>query len=274
MSYSPARYCCLIALALIFFVCCILRADAPTLKTLQFARIRRAQLQTMFGVYGPPAAVSFGPGGVMLWCARDSKQFSPIGLYSNFALAGDFEITLTYNVSPPRGSARGVSGRAGLALDAEHPVWHTSIEWGSFDGRGLGYALSNTKADEQAAEEDKLRFVPSRANKGRIGLRRHGEEIVFLAAPNNAAPLSELERMPFTSGAIRTVRFFANVDPSGREFRATLSNIELHADEITGGVPADAGTTGRWWWLAVIPLLVVTVGIVWLRRRRVLAEVD
>jgi hypothetical protein len=228
-----------------------------------------SELRARFGSYGhrPRQSIFQEPSGFRF---RLPEQGVPqTGLYSYFALAGDCEVTLSYellNVPLPRG---GYGSGVGLAFDLAgdgRGVIQRLIR----PGEGNGYVLQIVPGEHDRDRKEVDRFVPAETTHGRIGLRRVKNELIFLKADTSDSSLQEIDRLPFTERTIRAVRVFADPGGSPTALDVRVSAIEIHAAEIASGVPRSEETGWSWGWLW--PLVVAVGGTllfwVWRAQRR------
>lgn len=110
-------------------------------------------------------------------------------------------------------------------------------------------------------------MVPTKARQGRIGLRRVGKELIFLAADKPTDDLDEIGRLPFTERTVQAVRLFADPGGSPTVVDVRLRQITVRAEETTGGMPKSEVRASHWWWLLLaLPVVAAALGF-WLWRR-------
>jgi hypothetical protein len=210
-------------------------------------------LPTKFERYGSPSrdAVGAESEGLRIWLPERVDGLGQTGLYSYFALAGDCEVIIGYEVLDVKTPKSGYGCGVGLAFDLASGGGRGDIQRVIRVGKESGFALHS---DVAAKKKDADLFVPDTATKGRIGLRRVKKELIFLAG-DEAGDLREIKRLPFTDATIRTVRLFADQGGSPTTVDVLIRQIEIRAEEITGGVAkVDARTSAWWWLLSLIPL--------------------
>ncbi len=205
-----------------------------------------AAYRTRFGMYGHMPQSHIGteqfaglrfrlPGGV--------PEITQTGIYSYFELSGDCEVILTYellNVAPPRG---GYGSGLGLAFDAGEGVGRGAIQRFLRAGEGEGYLLQAVPEGSRGEVTALERFVLATAKRGRMGLRREGKELVFLAADGPNAALEEVDRVPFSTGTIRAVRVFADTGGSPTALDVRVRDLQVRAEQIAAGAPPRQGTS-------------------------------
>lgn len=235
-----------------------LRVDASTIR----------MLRTRFATYG------HRPGQTILVEAKGLRFRLPdggvpqTGVYSTFALAGDCEVTLTYDLlrlPPPRG---GYGSGVGLAFDAGERIGRGSIQRVSRRAEGSGCVLQTAPGASGGEMKEVDRFVPTASRRGRIGLRRVKNQLIFLRADAPTDPLTEVERLPFTDRPIRTVRVFADPGGSPTALDVRVSQIEIRAEEIASGVPRSEQRAGGWGWLGAVMLVAGGALVYWIWRTR------
>src|SRR6185437_7201382 len=232
-----------------------------------------AVLRARFGTYGyqPRQAIFLEASGLRLRLPAGGSAIPQTGLYSYFALAGDCEVALTYellNVPPPR---TGYGSGVGLAFDVEGGAGRGVIQRVFRPGAGDGCVLQTAPGESGTGMKDVDRFVPAASRRGRLGLRRVKNELIFLLADTPDDPLKEIERLPFTDRTIRAMRVFADPGGSSTAVDVRVRQIDIRAEEIAGGVPRTEPKQWSWAWLW---LLVPAIGGVfvfrtWRARRRV-----
>jgi hypothetical protein len=204
--------------------------------------------ESHFGRYGHLAeqTVTRGPGTVRFMFPAQRKGLGPAGLYSYFALAGDFEVSVTYELPS---LARPKSGRGvcvGLTVDTEGSGGSVSFVRGHWPDRGSGYALiRRQKASDGLTQE--MSFLPSEARRGRLVLRREKGEVVTLMK-EATGDAQELGRVPFTDGTVRKTLLYADPGNAPVALDARLTDLVVRGEEITGGIPARDARAWRGWW--------------------------
>jgi hypothetical protein len=229
-------------------------AVAEMKDELKLAPANQRQLGTKFGTYGykPAKSIYSEVSGFRFWLPADVAGIPQTGVYSLFTLAGECEVSSTYELltlQPPRG---GYGSGVGLAFDIGDDEGRGSIQRVIKTPEGSGYALQAGFAISGGKGQEEYRFVKTESKRGRIALRRTKKELIFLASDSPTGSLQEIDRLPFTDTAIRAVRFFADPGGSATAVDARLRDIEMRAEEITGDIPrSEATTSSGWMWLAV-----------------------
>ena len=218
---------------------------------------KRGVLRTRFATYGywPRQAILLDVSGLRLRLPGGVAGVPQTGLYSLFALAGDCEATLTYELldaPPPQG---GYGSGVGLAFDLGEGSGRGAIQRVIRKAEGSGYVLQTVPGSSGSGIKEVDKFIPIHSKRGRIGLRRIKNELIFLSANAPADPLQEIERLPFSDQTIRTVRVFADPGGSPTALDVRVNPIEIRAEEIASGIPqhAQRGWGWRWLWV-VVPL--------------------
>jgi len=220
--------------------------------------------RNMFGTYGyrPQQSVLTEAGGFRFWLPAGMDGVTQTGVYSYFVFAGDFEVTCSYeflNVqSPKTGRGNGV----GLAVDVGDEGGRAVLQRLETPFDGSGYSLFSWLGEGGERTAGQYHFVPTSSKGGRMGLRRLSKDLIFLAPDTPGEPLHEIGRHTFTKETIRTVQFFADPGGSPMAVHARLRDIEVQAEEITGGVP-QRDAAANWWWLWLLFPASSAVLLVW-----------
>jgi hypothetical protein len=264
MNRSP----CLAVAVAVAGLCAVppARADGTT-AALDGAASPRL-LETHFGPYGHLPARSVGREGrwVRLRLPPHPNGVIQAGLYSYFALAGDFEFSAAYELlalPPPKGG-NGVT--VGIAADTEGAGGNVSLVRGCLPGHGHGYAVIRGLAAEGGMHFE-TSFYPTAAKRGRLVLRREKSDVAFLVADGWGESPREICRLPFTDGTVAKVRLYADSGGSPTAADARLGDTVIRAEEITGGTPQREGPRLLWYVVASAGLAAAALSAIAVRRR-------
>jgi hypothetical protein len=205
-------------------------------------------LDQSFGRYGtrPAASISREAYGVRFRVSPQARGAGEIGLYSYFALAGDFEVEVSYElIAPLRKGGREAS--FGVVVDTEGPDGSLALARGHSSSDGSGYVVTRAWPSH-TGKRSETNHHPTQSRRGRLCLQRQGADVLCLVADGPRDPFHEIGRVAFTDGTVRKVRFFA--DPAGTAVvDGRLAAIRVRAEEITGGIPAREASRWVGWWL-------------------------
>lgn len=232
-------------------------------------------LQVKFGVYDPKPTLPYqslylDEGGYRLFFQEGTPHVGQSGLYSLFALAGNCEVTLIYelyNLQPPKS---GPGSGVGLCFETEKNRIEGTLMRLITPDQGSGYLcrVDFTKSKEKGKGKDDKFFKESEAKSGKMGLRRLKKELIFLTADSLDEELQEIKRLPFTDETIRPMRFFYDPGGSPTAIDARLIEIDIKSEELTGGASQLVRPEPtRWPWLFV-PVAGLVLFWLWRRRRR------
>jgi hypothetical protein len=242
-------------------------ADGPAAE-LKFGPNPRL-FDTHFSYYAadPARSLMREARGVRFRLPSPAGGLGEAGWYSYFALAGDFEVLVTYEliaVPPPSG---GFGATVGISLDTEGPAGSVALAVGCLPEQGRRCVVTRgLPADSGLAYENT--DYPASSDNGLLVLRRRKADLICLIADEPAAEPVELCRLPFTDGTVRKLRLFADPGGSPSGLDARLSDLVVRAEEITAGIPQrEHGHTQ--WWIALGTIAALgTFSVVVLRRRR------
>ncbi len=218
-------------------------------------------LKSHFGRYpSDNKAIQVEPQGLRCYLSTSTKKPEQTGLYSFFAVAGDFEISATYEWTPVLVPKDGYGVSCGIGIDTDTRTVH--LARGNFPGNGSGYVVTRTEmvAGKKVYKNDEP--IKTQAKTGRLVLRRERTELICLTA-DGAADLTEQCRIPFTAETVRKVRFFADPGNAPTNLDARLTKIHLRAEEITTNIPLSEAS-GWGWWLTGAALVLVAAAAAWL----------
>jgi hypothetical protein len=261
------------------------QAAGPLKETLKIDASTTKALAQRFGFYGykGEGAITGEAAGFRFGLPEGVEGIQQTGIYSHFAVAGDCEISFSYELVPDLPvPTKGYGISVGLSLDAADGA-KGSIQRVHRIGQGNNYLLNtsppraNTKANTKAKSEEVLE--PTSANWGRITVKRVKKELIVQVSHDPAETPKEFKPLPFTDANIRPVRFF--VDPGGsptepaalpRPVEVRLWDIEVRAEEITGGVSQLEKPGFSWWPIAFLVVACSLLFWYWHARKRRLAE--
>ena len=244
--------------------------DAKPVTTLDISANPKLY-STHFGRFGPRATRVVIPerdGGIRLYLPADPKGAKQTGMYSYFALAGDFEVSANYAVIDVPMPTKGYGAGFGLAVDTGGPEGDVTVRRGQWIGEGDGVqVVRGQKIDGEMKYETK--FFPTTAKQGRFVLRREKDEVVVLAAANPTSEPTELHRVPFTETTVRSFRVFADSGGSPTIVHGRITALTATAGEITGGIPEHDRDKFPVWGIVVSVVLATLLGLlVWYGVRR------
>jgi hypothetical protein len=229
------------------------------------------RLDSHFGRYpSPPAAqrIYREGSGIRFVFPAIIQSIPQYGLYSYFSVAGDFEIVANYEIQSLTKPTNGYGVSYGIAVDTEGPNESVALARGESAGKDGGYVVTRGKNVDGKTEYEST-WYPSKAKTGRLLLRREKKDVVCLVADNPQEEPRELVRLPFTNATIRKVRLFADLGGSHTSLDARLTDLQVHAIEIAGGLTkyTPPREWGWWWWAGLGSLGVVAAGLVGFRFR-------
>lgn len=220
------------------------------------------------GRYGryPTRVVLPDPAGVRLRLPAENGGAKQTGLYSYFALSGDCEVSVDYEVLsiPPPKSGYGAG--LGLVFDTKGPAGEVMVRRGTWvekeGGSGVQFATIVPQPGGEAKFESQ--FYPSSAKRGKLMLRREKKEVIAFVADDWKGELLERGRFPFGTGTVREFRITADCGGSPTPVEARVLNLRVRGEELTGGIPErDQQSTPRWVYAASALLAALVVGAAW-----------
>jgi hypothetical protein len=207
------------------------------------------RLRSFFRDYGPDAVrrLTRDTQGIHFCLSDAARDSGQVGLFSYFALAGDFEVTATFELLSAPAPRKGYGTSCGIALDADgHTV---SLVRGQQVGKRPGYLANEGRLLEGSMKYTDLEYQPTTITRGRLILRREGTSLICLVSAKPATDPEELCRVEFP-GIIRKVRLFADPGGSPNVLDARLTKVRIQAEDIITDVLERAPGTSIGWWLA------------------------
>jgi len=219
---------------------------------------------THFARYGPAQVKGIvrEPNGIRI--RLPATKVEQTGLYAYFALAGDFEVSVTYQIVSMPPPQSGFGPEFGLAVDAESAGLKLALTRAIKPEGGSGIKVNR----ERGGNFKELAFQSTKANSGALVIRREKTELICLASDKPGADLAEIGRFPFTDTTVRKVRLFADSGGSPTPIDARFFDFKVRAEEIAGGIVQREVTGGLGWWITAGVITTLVIGVVVYRRRK------
>ncbi|HKI37078.1 MAG TPA: protein kinase [Gemmataceae bacterium] len=231
---------------------------------------------------GPDAeeCVRFEPAGlrITLPAGHPGKRLST-GVATTFAVKGDFEITMSFNMlREPAPEDTGEGTGLFLGVDLDTPAYNrATLTRGVREGRQFTtwFQLTAEGADKPHTEE--LRSFPSTNVAGRLRLVRTGPNLAHYVAEGPGEDCVLLRQHRFGPEDVRAVRLGGETGGPRAALDVRVSDLRIRADSLPS-LPAAAPTapaprSRKWLVAAGTAGLLITVSLmipllVWLRGRR------
>jgi len=234
-----------------------------------------SDLHPALSLFGPNASQLTGrdAGGLLIALPANRPDKRAVGISPQFALSGDFEITLGYEIlaadEPPSGLGAGV-GVWGQIRSA--PPQTMSVARLERPGKGSGFAANFAYEVAEGGKRDfkQKRLDSGAARKGRLRLARAGSELRFLVADGETGTFEELHRVSVKTDDVKPLRISATTSNLASGLKVRFVDLRIRADRLPGAA-APTETRGIGVWLVTL-LLILAIGgtggfLVWQYRR-------
>jgi hypothetical protein len=219
-----------------------------------------------FGRYGAPAkAITIDLRSVRFLLSSSFQKPEQLGLYSNFKVAGDFEISATYEWTPVDVPNGGYGVSCGIKVETNDENKAVALARGNLPGKGTAYIVTEMRKEGGEIKYYNSDF-PTTATKGRLVLMREKKEVVCLAGDGAAEP-KELCRVPFTEASVQRVLIVADPGAAPTDMDARISQFTIRAEEITHKIPKRDAPRDWGWWLTGAVVIGCAVGGFFIFRR-------
>jgi hypothetical protein len=206
-------------------------------------------------------AIEFEPQGVRFWSSSANKKAEQVFLYSIFSVAGDFEISATFQWTPVVVPKDGYGVSCGIAVETDS--FFVELGRGNFPEQGSAFTVTKRSGVGNNKTYDDQFFVTD-VKQGKLVLRREKNELICLTSDGTGELQDLCPKFLFNSGTVRRVLMFADPGGASTNMDARLSQIHLRAEEITTSRPKSEASSSIGWWLAAAGLVIVVLGIlVW-----------
>jgi len=224
----------------------------------------------------PPVLEFFGPNcresistdeqGARFFLPAGRKSADGGGISCKFAVCGDFQITLAYEILQV--TAAGKKGCGAL-------IW---ISHGASEREAASWARHEFSKDAQPAYQVYRRSVlyggkskhsskefPTRSTIGQLRLVREGRYLHFSSAEGLMGDFHEFFKDEFGEGDLSILRFAAS--PGSRDSILDLRflGIEIRAEKLTGAPRPESKENNLLWyviWFGALTVVVVVVGVI------------
>jgi hypothetical protein len=234
----------------------------------------------------PPALKLFGPnparfvkqeaGGLRVTFPANRPGKQPVGLSPRFAVGGDFEITLRYEILVAQQPETGYGVGTNIYLVVGKPLVEAAgLARYEHPKKGSVYVINRTWVAHQDKVRQHIKTVPTQVKTGQLRLKRSGAILHYLVADGPSSTFRELHQAKFSPDDLQTVRFTANTGGARaaldvRFLELTIRGAHLPNEAVppkrswgwvvwlllSGGVVAVTGTTvvmGWLWWRRKAP---------------------
>jgi len=205
--------------------------------------------------------------GIRITLPAEREGRSVVGVSPVFSVAGDFEITFSYEVVEADAGPNGQVG-VNLRVMAGDPAGEVA-DLGRYRGLGNqhGFLIKHTTDFDTEERQEDLKFVPAKTGKGTLRLERKGTTLRYLVAEEQDAGFRQLHQVESIADDCRFR--LATIAGGGQTLDVRYVDVRVRADELPNMQPEWIETSRAWVWWLVGPL-VVGVGVagffLWRRR--------
>ncbi len=198
----------------------------------------------MLQLVGPDAeeCVHFEPEGlrITLPTGHSGKRVGT-GIETNFAIQGDFEITMSFEIlNEPQPENTGLGTGVFLAVDLNTPTNHrVSLTRGA--GReGKKFVTWFERSKEVAGKpQTELHYFPTQTNSGRLRLVRTGPLLSHYVAEESSSDFKLLQQHLFGAEEVMNVRLGGQTGGPESSLEARITDLHIR----TGSLPANSGNS-------------------------------
>jgi hypothetical protein len=188
----------------------------------------------------PQKAVRFETDGLRISLPAGYPGERQTGVAAGFALKGDFEITVRYEIlrEPDPGDDGPPGSRLTLGVDLDIPGW-CAANFSRKVGSKLGPRLvAWMAAREDLKRERQVRLFVAEGREGRLRLVRKGDVLSYLAAGPGDKEFRRLQEYRFGGEAVREVRLSATTGGEKAALDVRFTDLSIRADGLTRRLPA------------------------------------
>jgi hypothetical protein len=237
--------------------------------------------------YDPKSFITMGaskllraePQGLRITLPAQRNSRQPVGFTTRFALRGDFEITLAYEVvrveKPTTGYGAGINiwiRAHNLKQDAATIGRMVDTGGKQYFGSHRAFDLPDGKRQNQIGKPH-----PTEKGSGKLRLARSGPTLKYLVAEGDSNQFQEVYESEFGADDVDMVRFAVENwgSPTIADFR--IKSLNIRADAFPTSLPPIPRPRKPWVvWLAVALSVAILAGLgvwLWLRSQQTGAAV-
>jgi Protein of unknown function (DUF1583) C domain len=216
--------------------------------------------------------------GLRIALPAAQQSFPPTGISPKFTVAGDFEITVRYQIlkldKPESGYGSGVSIFVQTLSEGKE-----AATLGFFIRRSGDLVYAANHHSGQGTKRHHVQSVPASetARSGRLRLTRSGTALRYAVAQGNGEEFTQLREVALGSEPLARLRIAA--DPGGAKsaLEVVLNELVIRADSLTSE-SEQLARSSSWAFWAIGGGLLVTAGacllFFWWRRRQAATAVS
>jgi hypothetical protein len=246
-------------------VVAVLLASAGQMGEEFYQDFRRGSgVHPALSLFGPNATqVTSGEAqGLRITLPANRPDKAAVGVSPRFAISGDFEITVGYEIlsadEPPSGLGAGVGVWGQIRSD---PPQAMSVACLQRPEKGTGFVaqFAHERTPDGKRDFKQKLLASGAAKKGRLRLARTGSDLSFLVAEGESDTFEELHRVSVRPDDVKPLRITASTNNAACGVSIRLVDLRIRADQLPGAArPAE---TGGWRVWLVAFLLVIAVGV-------------
>lgn len=227
-----------IRVALLFLMILIPSPAMSQENLVEGFQIAKDPKKTVFSREGNGIRIKAPAGNLMNLLVRNNNLWISD---SDFALSGNFDVQVDFDVNQigPKEGKAATEANAEISIQGvgRFSVYGINI---NTDANGMTFKVVRFEPGERGTHYNLLSF-PRKSNKGKIGIRREGSEILFLATETPGEELKELVRLPYDSTLIPKVRISAYQGNGAilMPVDVLFSNFAVKAEKVLKGKEAN-----------------------------------
>ena len=213
--------------------------------------------------FGPEAASAMRSEsrGLRITLASGRQDKAAVGVTPRFRIAGDFEITVGYQLlaveKPKTGIGAGIKVWGKIQADEFQAM--TLMHALDPDGSGAWLAMFAT-GDDPKKRKFQMKSQPTRAQSGRLRLVRTGSELSFQVAEDGREQFQEIQRVTVATGEVVSLRIGANTSGSPTGARVRLVDLRIRASALPGKPTTLPRRRQSLWWVVLGLIVILAAG--------------
>lgn len=209
--------------------------------------------------------------GMLLQAPDATSNKSQVGYASRFAISGDFEITIGFQLlDVPRPETGYGSGLIVTLFKTNNERINFSCSLKTDGEKKISTALWKK---EKSGWKPHVERIPSAAEQGELKLIRKGATLTFLVKENDALEYTQVRQAQFGTEPITRMEILADTGGDQQPLKTLLTSLSMNADKLphsAAAIPEPQGLLASSWVLygGIAGIVLVLAGtFVWYQRR-------
>lgn len=192
-----------------------------------------------------------GPGGLEIRLPGTNRRLRGYGVSTDFGIAGDFEITVSYRVLAVGRMDSVADVGVGLSVTRDGSDEASTAVGRRYRSReGEVYSVTMMKP-AQGELKKSVKYFPAKDRSGKLRLSRRQSIVHYLAADGDSSVFRELYQFQYGEADVGTVRITADASGRSSPFAVSIGNLQIRTETLRPRTETRPPGRFRWMWLSI-----------------------